>query len=685
MCQKNILIEILKSQDFNRLNEFEDSTRWEKLNFDERELLGLLFVMQGEKYLLNKDKRVFESFKKANQAAPDCIDIMFRQAQAFSKQTNNIFCLKAADKIFEKIVKLKPNMCKVWHSWANIGALIAIHFHSEESFQLTINRFRKALELSENEPTTSSKVIYHDWGKLWFHYGMMTGEACEFFQSIQCFKKAGSLGVNSFDLWNDYGNSLIELAKLNNNPQFIYEAIKMFWKSVKLKKDFFGGWLNLSTALKELYQLFPQEAYFSIADKGFEKAAKLDPNHVALWAKWGQLLAFKGKRFKEIDVLEESCKKFQAADLYESEHPVILSSWAESLLFLGELKEDLNLLRQAESKILQSLQKQRDNPRIWCLYGNCLSEIGRYFDDELYFISALEKYEYALKLTPNDPVVWHRQGLAYLNIGLLRQDIKLLDKAARCCAAAIENNAFSQADIWNDWGFALLKIGIITDQCEVVEKAMLNFEQALKIFSQKGGDQAIESQCWYNYGCALDFLGDYHNDEAILEKAICVFKQVVEIDPFFHHAYFNLALTISHFAELTSNPEGFIQSFRYLEIYIGCEPEDEDAWNEWGLSMIDYAQLINEPLRKTEFEQLLKDAEEKFFYARNLGSSFANYHLASLYSLMGKQECALECLYRAKENRALPSQDELLSNPWLESVRNTHEFRKLITETEELL
>lgn len=680
MPLKDRLVEILKTQDFHRLNEFEDFELWKNLKQDERELLGLLFVMQGEKYLREGDQRVLESFKNANLVAPGCIRVMFRQALAFAKQASNIFCLKAANKIYESIIQLNPEMHRVWHSWGNTGLLIAIHSQREEHFLQALSRFDKAVELADRKSKKSIAEVYRDKGMLWLHYGKMTGEPCEFVQSIQCYEKAISLGMNSYDLWNEYGNALIDLAALNGAPHLILEGVRKFWQSVRIKTDFFEGWINLSTALKELYQMTSQEAYFSIANKGFEKASKLDPDNLMVWVKWGQLLAFKGKRFKEIDLLKESCEKFQTADLYESHHPVILSSWAESLLFLGELNEDLNLLHEAESKALQSLQKHRDNPRIWCLYGNCLAEIGRYFEDESYYIRAIEKYELAQKIAPEDPVIWHRLGLAYMHIGLLRQDCKLLDKAGQCCKAAIKSGAKHQADIWNDWGYILLKLGIMTDQCEVVEEAISRFEQALMIALQNGNDYAIESQLWYNYGCALDFLGDYHNDESFLERAINVFNKVVETDPFFHHTYFNLALTTSHFAELNSSPEGYIQSLKYLETYTSFEPEDEEAWIEWGITLIDYAQLIDEPVRKGEFERLLKDAEEKFFYARNLGCSLAYYHLGSLYSLMEHTETALECLYKAKEIGVLPSQDELLSNPWLESIRNTNEFKRLIFE-----
>lgn len=679
--RKKVLEDMLATQNFEHLTVFEDSSKWNEMPTDERELLGLLYVMQGEKQLNEGDNKVLDSFKLANLVAPNCPNIMYRQALAFAKETHNLYCLKAATKIFEKTLEIKPDFFDAWHGWANTCALMAMHTNVEEDFTTALEKFNKAEGMIEAGNIDCQAALYRDWGVLWFHYGKYSGEAVDFRNALKCYKKAVSMGVNTFDLWNDYGNCLTEIASLLKKPDLILESVNMYWRSVRLKKDFFEGWLNMAVALKVIYELQPVESYYKLANEGFEQASKLDPENGTLWVKWGQLQAFKGKTFKEIEVLRESIQKFEAANICESNHPVILGSWAESLLYLGEWTEDLSQIKEAEAKVVKGLEIQKDHPRLWCLYGNCLTELGRYFDEEDYYVQALEKYHYALTLTKKDPIIWHGMAMAYLALGQLNQDLKLIDKANHCCRHMIEAGGHSQAQYWNDWGVVLMKIGTITDEKEVVQEALSRFEQALRIRSHYQKHEQVETEWLYNYGCALDFLGDFDDDIAYLERAIQVLRKVVDLDPTFHHAYYNLAIAYAHYGDLTSEPDVFRESLKYLEAYVCLEPEDDYAWNEWGLTLIDLSLLINDPVRKSEVEDLLREAETKFVHARSLGSHASLYHLACLYAVRGDRENAIVLLYQAKEAGSLPPAEELITNHWLETVRYTPEFQRLVLES----
>ena len=672
---------MLESQNFEYLDVFDDSTKWEEMPTDERELLGLLYVMQGEKQLIEGNNKVLDSFKLANLAAPNCPHIMYRQALAFAKETHNIYCLKAAAKIFQRTIEVKHDFFDAWHGWANASALLAMHTNTDSDFVFALDKFNTADQLIDQASKETKAFFYRDWGVLWFHYGKCSGEAVDFRNALKYYKKAVASGANTYDLWNDYGNCLAEIATLLKKPDLILESVNMYWRSVRLKKDFYEGWMNMAAALKVVYELQPIENYYKLAVDAFEQASKLDPENGTLWVKWGQIQAFRGKTFKEIDTLRESVQKFEAANVCESNHPVILSSWAESLLYLGEWLEDLQLIKEAEAKVVKSLEIQKDHPRIWCLYGNCLTEIGRYFDDEKFYLEALEKYHYAIKLTRNDPVIWHGMAMAYLALGQTQQDLKSIDKANHCCRRVIENGGHSQAQYWNDWGVVLMKMGTITDEKEIVQEALSRFEQALRIRSQYQKQELVEPEWLYNYGCALDFLGDFDDDITYLERAIQVLRRVVELDPTFHHAYYNLAIAYAHFGDLTSDPESFRESLNYLEAYLCLEPEDEYAWNEWGLTLIDLSQLIDDPVRKSEVDALLMEAETKFIHAKFLGSNSSLYHLACLYCVKGDAERSLNLLYKAKESGVLPTAEELVTNHWLEAIRYTPEFQRLILES----
>jgi len=672
---KKVLEEILNSHDFDRLGDFVDASQWTDMSQDERELLGFLFVLQGEKQLENGDNKVFESFKLANKIVPNCPMMMARQALALADQTHNVFCLKASTRIYKKIVEAQPDFFDAWYQWGNVCVLLAIHSDAEKDFKKALAKFEKAEELSSNKNKEDLSGFYRDWGLLWYHFGKLSGEAFDFRQALKFYQKAIKLGFNAYDLWSDYGNCLIELSSLLNKPELIIEAVEMYWRSVRKKPDFFEGWMDLATSLKVLYNLHPLDAYYSLSMEAFEKAAKLEPQNGALWIKWGQLQAFRGKTTKDFEALCDSCQKYETADICESNHPQILSSWAESLVCIGDWTDDLEALRLAEEKIIKSLEIQPKNTRAWCLYGNCLNELGRYFSDNEYYYTAIEKYQHGLNFSPKDPDIWHGIAMAYFFVGQSNDDLEWFEASSNYCQQSIENGGHPNPQYWNDWGVVLMKLGMLTDDKEYIEDALNRFEQALRLKSNQPQEDFTDLNWLYNYGCAFDFLGDAVDDISYLEKAIQVLKKVIDIDPYFHHAYYNLSLAYIHYAELTADLDSYGQALKYMEAYLSLESEDECAWNEWGLALTELSQLIDDPSRLEETRRLLVEAEGKFLQARSLGSVSADYYLACLYSLLGNYSSSLHHLERAKEFKALPSIEELSNDEWLEGVRQTLEFQ----------
>ncbi len=681
LCKKT-LEEILSSQNYELLSSFSDGSQWDDLNGEDKVLLSMLFVMQGEKLLEQGDNKVLDSFKLANLVSPNTPEIMFRQGVAFARQIHNIYCLKAANRVFESVVVLKPDYFEAWHVWGNALVLMGIHSREEKDFQNALTKFKKAEELASSEKHKLGE-FYRDYGVLWYHYGQSSGEASDFKLSLLMYQKALKLGSNSHDLWNDYGNCLVELSSLLNKHELLVEAVEMYWKGIRLKPDFFDGWHHLSKALKTLYELHPLDSYYTLAFEAFDQASKLDPKCAEVWIKWGQLQLFKGKSSRDINTLQDSCQKFETADLLEPANPSILRDWAEALIRIGEGADEIKIIKEAEEKIIKSIELSRDHARSWLLYGNCLTEIGRYFDHADYFTQAIEKYRIGLNLYPKESSLWHGLGIAYLSLGHHLQDLNCLQEAADYCQKAIEFGGHPIAQYWNDWGIVLMKMGTMTDEKELVECALNRFEQALRLRSQDVRDVNLEPEWLYNYGCALDFLGDFEGEATYFEKAINALKKVIEADPYFRHAYYNLAIAYSHHGEISADLESYSQANKYMEAYAAMEPEDDFAWHEWGVTLIEMALLVQDPTKHELFVKLMEEAEGKFQHARVLGNTTALYHLACIHSLTGNYPASLHFLEHAKINGALPPVEELLSDHWIDGVRHTAEFREFLLHLEE--
>jgi tetratricopeptide (TPR) repeat protein len=677
---KKLLEEMISSQDFDQLKPFLEENRWLELTIEERELLALLSVMQGEKQLLEGSHRALESFKKANTILPENPKLLYRQALAFALQHHNMYCLRASCKIFEEVLRIEPNFFDAWYGWGNVLVMLGALFSEGAALQEALGKFQHAVLLSEHVKLERLANFYRDWGVCWYYLGRASGEPLEFCSSIKMFRCAEAYGLNKSEFWNDYGNSLVELSCLTCKHALLLEAVEIYWKAIRITPEYNEGWINLANTLLAVYQLHPHEAYFTLAAESFDQAVKFEPQNPALWLKWGKLCLLRGKFAKDLEKIQESCKKFEIADSYEPNHSTILRAWGEALTILGSWTENFYTLQSAREKIQRGLEIQPDHPLNWSLSGRCLLELGIYFQDEKLIHQAIEKFQHALKLDPKDYTIWHEEGLAYLSLSKFSEEVKWLEESAACLTKAAEFGAVSFPPFWNDWGVAFMKLSQVTDEKQHILAAINKFEQAIRLATASNPEERVDIECLYNYGCALDFLGDHENDAQYYEKAIQVLHRVLEVEPTYALAHYNLGTAYSHLGEQVNDLDCYYEACRHFEIYLNqCDSEDDHAWCEWGITLLNITQLVKDPVRLTYTQKLYVEAESKFLYALALGNTFALYHLGCLFSLMGNYVAAVHYLEQAKSHNVLPGIDELVHDEWLEGLRQTKAFQNFLS------
>ncbi|MGA8164191.1 MAG: tetratricopeptide repeat protein [Waddliaceae bacterium] len=679
---KKILQEILSTRNFDRLTPYAHSSQWKEMAKDDREFLGILFVMQGEARLNSGDSKVLESFQLANTIVPNSPLILLRQALAFATQSHNVFCLKAACKIFKKIVCIKNDFFDAWHSWGNTLVLLGIFCDKPKYYQKALVKFAQAEEFSKKVSCVKLSEFYRDWGECWYYLGKASGEPLDFRQSVRKFDDAIKKGMNTSDFWNGYGNSLMELSNLIMKPELFIEALQSYWLSVKMNPSGYLGWINFATTLSRLYQMYPQSSYFTLANDAFDQAVKIEPQHSSLWIKWGQLLVSKGKITRDEDLLREGCEKFEAGEICESNHPLGLSSWAEALMLIGSWTDDHSSLRQAQEKIIKCLEILPDQAHLWCLYGNCLNELGRYFYEGSHYLEAIEKFRYGLKLDSKDSLLWYGLAMSYFGLAQLRHDRQLMEEAVQLCVKAVECGEQSSPQFWNDWGFIFMALAQVTDEKHYIEEALNRFEQAIRLqtAAMQGSEEAFLDPEWiYNYGCAFEFLADYEESIPCYEKALKIFKRALEIDPAYYPVHYNIASILIQIGGLTTDIDCYYQAIDHLQLYVQEDSEDDHIWDEWGIALLNLAQIVNDPAHPDVVQKLFNEAESKLLQAVALGNTLSFYHLACLCSMRGNYADGMHYLERAKQHHALPCIDDLLDDKWLEGVRQTPSFHHFLS------
>lgn len=689
MANKKKLQDIITSESFEELEHYHETKSWDPLTDKERELLAILFVKQSDQLMdrenpsdADLDKAV-RSLERAAELTKQHPNVLFKLAVAMSRRHEDVNSLSAACKLFHTLTTTEPDFFEAWYAWANTLVNMGLSYSETAYFQDANHKFIEAHAVCKKEGQELAEFHWH-WGQCWHFLGKLSGEAVDFRSALDKYKKAFEEGLRTANFWNDYGNSLVELACLIGRHEMFLEAIDHYDKTVQLSPDFFDAWLNLACTYQKLFSLNCQQEYFTEANLAFEKAVSLRKTEAILWLRWAQLFMIAGKTTHNPEQLRAAVEKFEIANSQEPNHPQILTGWGESLLLWGTEIEDLGLLRQAEEKICRAVELFADNTEVWYLYGSCLNEIGRYFGDEHYYHKAIEKFHYGLSLNRSDALLWYGLALAHFAIGELLDDEVMVEKAVRYCTRVIEFGGQGFPQFWNDWGVALMRLGEMTNNKAHIEAALEKFDHALCQQEEYPQYDGMEPEWLYNYGCALDFLGDFTEDPAYYEKAVMVLSRVVELEPYYQHARFNLALAYSHLGELTADIDSFQKSLEHFEVLLSNDNEDETGWNDWGTTLMNLAQLVFDKAHPEHSQGLYEMAESKLLHAIALGSATAHYNLACLYSLQGNFTGAMHHLERSSAVGALPGVDDMMHDQWLDSLRHTPAFRTFIAQIERM-
>lgn len=675
--------DILANKDFDQLSSYTEPSSWKPMTQDERELLAILFVKQGEQQLIHSDSSAAESFKLASQIAPRSPAIFFYQALAYTSHDplrQNIRCLTSAGKALEKAIQLDPSFIHAWHGWGDVLADIGAFYNDTSIFYQANEKFAEAERLSQHDRSQRPETLFWDWGRCCYKLGNLSGEAVDYFQALEKFRAATSQGMAFGEFYNDFGNLLVAIALLHGREDLFFEAAEQYQKAA----DHFPGQykilLNLACTYRHLHERFGSEDIFFTADECFERASDMNRDDFDLWLAWGELYANAGKKGHDMVRLQASFAKFETANACEPDNPFVMSRWGEALMLAASYEESYELLREAEAKIAAALRGLPNSPAIWHVYGTCLIEFGYYFDSAEYYQQAVEKFMHALTLEDASPLIYHGLALAYFALGEQMSDIAMIEKSIQNYSHLAEFEDQLIPSFWNDWGVALMKLGELTDEKKHVEAAAEKFERAINSKSDEAHGENVELEWLYNYGCAMDFLGDFHEDATFYERAIHVLTHVLQIDPTYSHARYNLALALSHLGEINSDIDCFQKSLEHFEVLLQQDSEDEMAWNDWGVTLLNLAVLTHDAFNPTLSQKSYEQAEGKFLHAIALGHAYSFYNLACLYALINNTTAAMHYIERAGLSNALPSLDDLIHDEWLDNLRNLPAFRNFISQ-----
>src|SRR5207302_9899873 len=97
---------------------------------------------------------------------------------------------------------------------------------------------------------------------------------------------------------------------------------------------------------------------------------------------------------------------------------------------------------------------------------------------------------------------------------------------------------------YNDWGLVLVTIAEQLREKKFLLEAEEKFERAILLHD------TVEPEWLYNYGCTLDFLGDFTDEESYYERAVQALSAALQLDPDFTSARCHLACALANLGEM---------------------------------------------------------------------------------------------------------------------------------------
>lgn len=666
--------EILFRQAFEELEPFKEPKLWSSLSGKERSLLAQLFTLKGERELNRGEDKMTESFDIAKKLVPDCSKTLYQQAMILTSQKQNVHCWNLAEQALAKAIKLNPHFFEAGYARGRILVNLGLFYKNSSYLAEADEVFRQA---SHDVIIEDSADFFRSWGLCLYYFGKQSGEPTEFIAALEKFCRAELSGATDTSFWNDYGNAFNELALLTDREDLFYKAVTLYQKAVTSNPSLYEGVFNMACGLERLYEINGNDDYFKYGDTLFSYAAKIKSNDGVLWLKWALLFVEDGKRHRNPESFLKSFDKFAKADECTPDDPVVLSRWGEARMLYGACTERPAFIRDGKEKLFKSLELMPESAEIRRLCGACLYELGHYFDDDRFYKQAIEKYRCALSLNRNDVLIWYGLALSHFAIGELNSDEPFIEKSVRLFEKADAcNHNISQ--LRNDWGVALMRLAEITDRSDYIELAIDKFEKAIKNIDFDSESDEADPEWLYNYGCALDYLGEQKESPLYCRQAVQAFFLALLLDPSYSSCHYNLGLTYSRLGEMEDDEEYFRHSCSEFQVFLATESDDPTGWSEWGEVLIKWGLFCCDAAKFDEGHKFFAEAEVKLIQALALGGAYASYHLACLYSLTNNYPLSVRYLEKARQYHVLPTAEELLRDDWLADLRRTNVFRQFI-------
>lgn len=672
---------LLKGKSVRNLRPFQDVTLWERLSKDERKALSLVFIQAGKRVLLKKSPAAYNYFSFAENVAFFSKEMWAEQAkvwQIYGRKFHNERAFYKAKEKLDRAANIHSTSFEEALELGKINCSLAFSSRNSEYVEDADLWFQRAKSLVGNKKSYE-KSLHSFWGTLWELSYLISEEPSDLLKGIHHYQKIYEQSSTSPSFLQTYSLCLLRMERASSKTHYVFQALDMLKVSMDKERCAKSPSLQKCYAkcLKRAYELSGKESFYKQSLEMFRTLISKKEDSDSLYLELGCLLLHSGQRTSNPKRVYQAYEIFL---LIRQRDPENFTAWqysAEALAYLGYYTDQFKLLKEAELLAKHSLKIAPEEAYGWYVYGDVLEKLGAYFEDELHIFQSIECYQKGISLDKELPELWTGLADAVQYLAEANGDLEMFEKAVSYNLRALENRP-EDPYIMNRVGWLSLRKSEISSQKSDVENSVAYLEKAIKQRSSNGGNPEVS---WlYNYGCALDFLGDYSESVECYEKAISVLAYVTRLEPDDIAARYNLALAWSHLGEVTSEAKYFLIAIEYFQGIINDDDQDDLSWNDWGVALLNLASIEGILGESPLVSSLFKEAEEKLEKAVQLGNANAYYHLACHSILTHQFDKGIDYLYIADAKGGLPPVEEMLKDDWLEEIKDQPAFKRLLDD-----
>ena len=242
-----------------------------------------------------------------------------------------------------------------------------VQFHLDEEYEKAIENYDLATELKPD-----LHEAYNNWGNSLSNIAKEKNDIKLFNQAFEKYEIATKIKPDKHEAFFNWGNDLVTLAELENDKNLLLQAIRKYATATEINPDMNEAFFNWGNQLAKLANSEKDEELLNQAFEKYEIAVEIKPTMYQAYNNWGTQLANLAKTKNDKELFIQSIEKYKKVIEIKPDTHEAFYNWGSNLTRLAQLKKGVqanSLYVEAIEKFEKSIDLDGNGYNLACLYA----------------------------------------------------------------------------------------------------------------------------------------------------------------------------------------------------------------------------------------------------------------------------------------------------------------------------